>query len=437
MTLLSVPGIHNLPSSVEKVVQAGFLLRYFNDGLVSAERYRLAFEPMMVPIHLGQQFTITRKGTLSIVQEPTDVAANADITSGLSATETGKEQYSFTMNQYNNLIMTNALSSAVAIVDLYLENAEDLGVNAGQSIDVQARRRLSHAYAGGHTYASADSAATTVTVDNIVGFEFIYSNGGRLATSGSNLHPIKIDGVARNVSAVNKIADDYNNDTMTGELTVNSNISVTTGDSVISNFAPQIILGGTATTSYDLDSADTLTFKHLLYGVAALRSRGVKPFKGNRYMGIFDPMQIAALMVDENFLKLFTGRPDQAEYDLGMVGSIAGLDIYESQRPPNAANPGGTMVRQGFIIGDGVGYEGRFGAMDRWLELMGATSNGALQWSERTAVTLILRNPIDILQQVVANAWSFIGDWTCGTDTLTSLGGSTAYYKRAVCLQTA
>ena len=47
-------------------------------------------------------------------------------------------------------------------------------------------------------------------------------------------------------------------------------------------------------------------------------------------------------------------------------------------------------------------------------------------------VQLIIRSPLNRLQDVVSTAWKFIGDWPVRTD---ATSGDAAYFKRALVIE--
>ena len=442
-TLLPTPGVQNLPAAIQQVIQDGFLLRFFNDSLFTQLIYRSSYDVVTTPAHLGQSFTFTRKGLLDVVQDPLTPINTADnLSSGITPTYSGKEQYSVTMNQYANAIETNALSSSVSIVNLYRENVEDLGLNAGQSLDIQARRRMMLAYNGFRSYVLAPVGPTaSVSLDNIAGLDFVYDNGVRFVTSVTNPHPVTIseNGVptTRDVIGVTPGARDNSDDTVPGSVTLSSNVTVVAGDYIISDFAPQSIRPNGKRTAFNLASNDILTLQSLIDAAAGLRSRGVAPHDDGYFHAVMDSTSVAQLWQDAAFQRAFQSLPDSAEYQFGAAGTIGGVKIFETQQAPNSNNLNGLKVRRILVTGKEIGYEARFEAIARWLELAGASPGGAIQFSSEAWVAMILRNPIDTLQQTLKNSWSFIGDWVAVTDSLTSFGGSSAYYKRGCVIETA
>lgn len=434
--------INNLPAAAQLIVQNGFLLRFFKAALIPQLIYRGLLKGFKTPMHLGQSFTETRKGLLPIVQNAMTPATDTDITSGLTPVSVAYEQYSYTMSQYGQPVPINLLSSAIAIADLVKSAAEDLGLNAGQSLDVQARRRLSQAYRGGRTYiTTAAGPTTTVAVNDISGFTFVFVNGVQTAVSVTNPMAITIteSGVAttRNVTGYAVGTLNTAQDNITGTLTLSANVTVIVGDSVVSTFAPFSIRPGGGTTSYNLTGSNIMTLQNLVDATAKLRSLAIPAHEDGFYHAVLDAGQVAELFADSAFQRVYDTHADSEEFKRGAIGIAGGVKIFESQQAPNGNNPASVYVRRGFVTGKEVGYEAQFEGIARWLEAAGMSATGSVVYDPDLACAVIVRNPLDVLQQVVFMSWSFIGDWAMGTDSLSTIGNSTAYYKRAVMIETA
>lgn len=434
--------ISNLPAQVQHIIQNGWLMRFFNDALFPQLLYRNMYTPVEVPQHLGQSFSFSKKGLLPIVQNPLTPSANTDNTSGLTSVMVDVEQYSGVLAQWAQMTTTNMLSSGVSIVDLYKSAVEDLGLNAGQSLDVQGRRAMFQAYAGGRTYVTTAAGPTTsVAVNDINGFDFVYVNGVRQTTSVSNPLAITINqsGVpaSRNVTGVTAGSLNTADDKIPGTLTLNSNVTVIVGDAVIASTAPYSVRPNGKTTSYDIVAGDILNFATLNAATTQLRRMGIPAFEDGFYKAIVDPQQTNELLQDSAVQRIYDTHADSEEFQRGAVAIGAGAKLYESIQTPSSANPAGVLVRRGIVMGKEAGYEVRSSLIASWLESNNLSATGSVVFSPDAYVAMILRTPQDVLQQVVTNAWSFIGCWIMATDSLSTLGNSTATYKRAVMLESA
>lgn len=431
--------INNLPSAIQQIVQDGWLLRFFDDALYPTLMFRGAYDAMEVPQHLGQQYTFTKKGLLPIVQDALAPVTNSDLTSGLTPVSVGYEQYTATLSQYAAAVQTNMLSSGIAIVDLYKSAVQDLGFNAGQSLDIQARRVMSQAYNGGRTYLTAvATAATTLTVKDVSGFDFVYVNGVRTATSVSNPLAVTVaqsgTPIARNVTGVTPGSANNAEDMIPGTLTINTAVTSVVGDAVISSVAPFSVRPGGKTTSYNLLATDILTLANLNAATARLRSMGVPAFDDGFYKAYLTPEQVSQLMNDNAVQRVYDTHPDAAEFQRGLVAIGGGCKIFLTNQPANGLNESGVLVQRGFIAGKEAGYEVRSSLIADWLSSSGLSATGAVVFSPKHYVAMILRTPLDTLQQVVTNSWSFIGDWVMATDVY-GFGNSSAVYRRMVSIQ--
>lgn len=434
--------INNLPGSISHIIQPGWLMRFFDDALYPNLLYRHMYKAMEVPQHLGQVYTFQKKGLLTPVRAALTPPANTDNTSGLSPKVNSYEQYSVTLAQFADAVQTNMLSSGIASVDLYKEAAEDLGKQAGQSLDLLSRQVMFQAYAGGRTYVTAAVTGTAIAVKDISGFDFVYVNGVRQTTSVSNPHPVTVTEsgtpATRNVTGVTPGALNLNSDRIPGTLTLSASTAVIIGDSVISNFAPVSIRPNAKTTSFNLAGSDVMTFAVLNAASHTLMSMAVPPHpETGFYHAYLDPFQIQQLVNDGAIQKVYETHEDSAVFQRGAVGVVANCLIFNALQSPNEANEAGVTVRRGIVTGDCAGYEVRSSLINDWLASNNLSATGYVDFSPETYVAMILRTPQDALQQVVTNAWSFIGNWVAATDVLATVGGANRYYRRCVLVETA
>lgn len=434
-------GIDNLPAGAQKVIQDGWVLRHFQNALAPNLLYRTMFDALEVPQHLGQKYSFTRDALFDVVQEPVGAISHPVPLNAASTVEPKYEQYEVTLQQFRNNVKTNLLSSGVAISDLYVNNAKQMGFNAGQSLDIQSRRRAFQSYAGGLTYLTAgETASTTVDVLDISGFDFVYVNGARLETTVANPHPVTITQsgtpAARNVTGAVASAVDYANDKVAGTLTLSVAVTAVIGDRVKSNFAPLSLRPNGRSTSYNLQSGDVLTHAMLNTASKQLMAMGVPPHSDTFYHAYLTPTQIQQLQEDGSIQKIYETHPDAIEFQRGAVGIVANCKIFMVQQAPNSTEANGIYVERGLVTGRELGYEVRSSLIKGWLESTQSNTNGYVQFDPNNYVAMILRPPIDDFMQEVSNSWSFIGNFVTATDVFGTLG-SQRYYRRAVMLETA
>lgn len=439
-------AINNLPAAQQKIVQSGFLERFFEDALFPHLHYRRLYEAHPTTNHLGTTFTVTKKGLLPLQYDPLATVTNSDLTSGVTLDQNTYEQYSFTIDQYARGVQTNLLTSSVSIGNLYKEASEDLGRQAGRSLDAISRNKLFQAYNGGRTFVdtAVGAASTSIPVANLNGFDFVYVNGVRQETSIANPHPITIDGSAASVTAVtsdgnttriNKQALDD------GVLTVAVAQTAAEGDLVLSDYAPFSIRPNGKTSTYTMTASDTLTYSDLVDASVYLQQLAVPAHDDGFYHAILDPTQVGQLMKDPAVQRVFNADgANSLEFQRGLVAVAGGVKIFQSQATPNGDTQTGSgtlPIRRGIVTGRELGYEAQYEDIAKWLSSNQLSATGAVVFSPKAHVAMILRDPLDALQQVITQTWSFIGDWVVATDTLSDIGDSAAYYKRAVVLESA
>lgn len=435
--------INNLPSSVQQIVLSGWLLRFFNEALFPNLLFRDMYQAMEVPQHLGQTFTFTKSGLLPLATTAITPATTGDITSGLTPVQVGYEQYSATLSQYGQPVATNLLSSGIALADLYRKAVSDLGKNAGQTLDVLGRHTMFQAYLGGRTFATAAATSVTQTVADINGFTFTYVNGVRTAVSVSNPLAVTVteSGVAasRNVTGFSAGTDNFTSDKLPGTLTLSASTAMVIGDTVISSIAPVSVRPNAKTTEYTLASTDILTLANLNNAVAQLRAQAIPTHPDGYYHAYLDPNQAQQLMNDNAVQRVYDTHADSAEFMHGVVAIGAGCKIYQSPAIPRYTNAAGVVCYSGIITGDEAGYEVRSSLIANWMSNLGnLNAFGHVEFSPESYVAMILRPPIDTLQQEVTNTWSFLGSWLPATDSLSTIGGGAGrIYRRCVAVQSA
>ena len=174
----------------------------------------------------------------------------------------------------------------------------------------------------------------------------------------------------------------------------------------------------------------------LLDAVAHLRVNAVPEIEG-AYNCYLDPVSARQLFSDPDFKQLFQGATSVNQvFRKGMTNDFLGLrfmpttEVFVQQHPtlPNV------MVRRPIICGAGALIEGSFAGM--------ASSDIAPSSSIITMVdgiAMVTREPIDRLQQIIAQSWYWIGGYCTPSDTttnpLTVPTATNASFKRAVVVE--
>jgi hypothetical protein len=165
-------GINNLPSSIQSVIQIGYLEHEFRKPLRAKLGFRAIADREDFPAALGETITKTRTGLLTAITSPLAPAANSDFTSGLTPQNYGVEQYILAINMFAANMQLNIATSKVAIDNLFLRNAYTLGEQAFRSVDTLAQSTIFSTYLGGNTRVRTTLGATgpTISVDDVRGF---------------------------------------------------------------------------------------------------------------------------------------------------------------------------------------------------------------------------------------------------------------------------
>lgn len=450
--------MNNLPSSIQSVIQTGFLERRFREPLVAKLGFRDVADREPFLANIGETITKTRTGLLPAVTTPMAAASNTDITSGLTAQNYPVEQYILSVNQYSANMMLNVATSRVAIDSLFLRNAYTLGEQAIRSVDALAQQALFSAYLGGNTrvITTLSSAGPTVHVDDIRGFTTTLNGLGQVvAVSGTYTLAVVVG--ADTYTLIGAAADSVNVSSaiaaggISGNLTFSANVSVadaTLANVVTSAVAPVImrpVNGSTNTQAVTTAAisptsavnAGRLTIQLILAAKAQMSANGVKPLdKTGRYICYADPIHMTGLYADPAFQFFFRGRPDTPEYRKGAVAELLGVDIVETNMNPVQPLAGVGTVRRAIVCGQGALIEG---VMTRTgYEMANAVDDGNLT-TIVDDIAHITREPIDALKQVVTQSWSYIGGFVAPTDVTanptTLPTASNAAYKRAVVIE--
>ena len=436
-------GISNFPASLQPIIQQGFLEREFHQALTSRLGYRAVADREDVSVGIGETLTKTRAGLKPSVTTPVAAAANTNLDNGLTPTSWGVEQYTLAINHYAATTNLNMVTSRVGITGQFMQNAFINGEQAARSLDELARNALFNAYFGGNSRvrATLGSAGPNLTVDDVRGFQSVHVNGVPSAVSGSN--PLTVT-VGAGVYTLTGVAVDPTNISTTpngvsGVLSFSSNISVsdgTAGNGVVAANASVIVRpAGRASTSA-LVAADTLTMANLLDAVAKLRLNAVPEIDGV-YNCYLDPISARQLFADNDFRQLFTGATSANQvFRQGMVNDFLGLRFIPTTEAFVQPHPSlsGVVIRRPIVCGQGALIEGDYAGMAA-ADVAPLDSIVSLV----DGVAMVTREPIDRLQQIIAQSWYWIGGFCAPSDATTNPAtiptATNAAFKRAVMIE--
>lgn len=436
-------GIQNFPAALQPIIQQGFLEREFQQALRSRLGYRAVADREEIAVGIGETLTKTRAGLKPSVTTPLSPALNTNLDNGLTPGSWGIEQYTLTLNFYAATADLNMVTSRVGIASQFLQNAYTNGEQAARSLDELARNALFNAYFGGNTRVSETLTSTgpTISVDDIRGFQNAFVNGVQASVSTSN--PLTVTVGSDIYTLIGATADATNVSTtpygISGELTFGSNVTIadgTIGNSVRAATASAILRPGGRTNTTQLQATDTLAMGNLLDAVATLRKNAVPEIDGV-YNCYLDPVSSRQLFADPDFKTLFTGATSSnAVFQDGLVNDFLGLRFIPTteafvQPHPTLTN---LYIRRPIICGQGALIEGDFagiGADDV------APKDSIVTIVDNVA--MVTREPIDRLQQIIAQSWYWIGGFCAPSDTtttpLTVPTATNSAFKRAVMVE--
>jgi len=228
---------------------------------------------------------------------------------------------------------------------------------------------------------------------------------------------------------------------ISGVLTLSADVTTSdgaAGNTVQAATASLILRPNGRTNTNQLAAGDTLAMSHVLDAVAGLRLNAVPDIDG-AYNCYLDPISARQLFADQDFQRLFIGATSANEIfkpGQGVVNEFLGLRFVlttESFVQPYMPIPG-AFVRRPIIVGQGALVEGDFAGM--------ASEDVAPKdaiVSLIDGVCMVTREPLDRLQQIIAQSWYWIGGFCAPSDTttnsLTVPTATNATFKRAVMIE--
>lgn len=439
-------GINNFPLALQPIIQSGMLEREFQDPITAALGFRSIADREDIPNNIGETITKTRAGLIPVDTTPLVPASNTNFDNGMTPTGYAVEQYTLTMRPYGKTLDLNTVQNKTALANVFVRNAFNLGENAARTLDTLARDALFASYLGGNTrvLTTLGSPGTTVAVDDIRGFRMTWdSKGVPIAVSPSNPVNVLINGVAGSVTG--STPDGSNISTapggISGTLTFSANVSVANGtadNAVVAVNAPVVMRpyasGVMRKTSKALAAGDTLQMVNQVIGAAAvMRDNGVPSINGY-YHWYGDNATILGLFKDPEFQLLFRGQYGSAEYQQGTIFSIGGIKFFPTNMAPQQASLGAGAIRRSIVCGQGALIEGKFAGQDNQ-----ETEDNLHLKVDVDGITMITREPMDRLAEIVAQSWKWIGDYTVPTDYTTTAASvptaNSSAFKRAIVLE--
>ena len=464
--------------AIRAIVQSGLLVRKFMDALFPPLLWRGEAIPGDFPVHVGDQLIFTGKGLLPRNAQP--IAPGVD---PLPQTYP-VEQWFAQIQKYAGTIDTDMPTDIASAVKLFTENATTLGLQAGLSLNTGARDQAYNAAMSGWTVTATGATGTGVTqipVQNLNGFTTArnpnLAAGSQVAfnpVSASNPLTVTIySGASAQVTKVVGYTSTVPGDTTgPGILTVADATTFTSRCYVYSSDATYVVRANGGNSIDALSSGDVLTPALIRSAIARLRTSNVPTYSGSGFYHChLDPSSELQLFSSDEFQRLNTSIPDYVLYREATLGTMQGVVFFRDPEAPQpqtvlgaapygtqfASAPGytpadpfggevyttglytGLVVHRPVIMGQGgllehqqdqeelismAGITGKIGEFD--------VSNNGIEVNA-SGVKLILRAPLDRLQDKPSASWKWLGTWSYRTDATT---GDAARYKRAVVIET-
>ncbi len=260
-TILQSPDIRAL-------VQENILERAFHDALFPRLLYRGEATPQLWPANVGDTMVFTGVGLIKPKMAPTVPGTDP------SPSNYQSEQWTSTLQQFADSIDTHMPSSIVAIANLFLRNAHQLGLSGGQALNRLVRDRLFNAAMSGITVTTAATTATTsVPVARLNGLtkarrpDLAAGSAVRYDTvSSTNPLPVTIGTASVNIIGfTSTVAGD---EVGPGILTVDANVTQASRAKVIANDASFLQRVGGGATIDALTAANIMTLADIRACVA-------------------------------------------------------------------------------------------------------------------------------------------------------------------------
>lgn len=452
-----------LAPELQAQIQQNLLQRLFHDGLYARNLFRTEATREKWDAQIGEVKIFTRSGVPKTNKKPIQPLQDPP------GTSYGVEQWRVEAAQYGDSMPTHMPSSYVAIASKFQRDGQNLGLQAAASLNELVRDRLSKAYLGGNgiTFEAALAGATALALASLNGFQEKLLNGQIQQVSPGNPIPITIGvpGEPAN-TVVGVIAADVTDPfgpglILLGTPTVNP---IPGRTAVLAATRSRISRVGGGATVDALTPANTFSFQTLMDTVARLRANNVPPCSDGTYHVHFPAEAESQLAGDVQFRQLFQSLPDSVEYRDLAIGQIAGCTFYRNTVCPNPDNVGalldtsfgggaaretsdlgaeiinnnGVPIKRAYVIAGGAIYE-EYIDEGGFMSIAGATGaigefrvvNNGIEVAVN-GIRYIIRAPLDVLQQVVMQAWSFSGDWGIPSDQLT---GNLARFKRCAVIE--
>ncbi len=452
--------------TIRALVQENILERAFHDALFPRLLFRGEATPTIWPANVGDTMVFTGVGLMKPRQRP--LVPGTDPTPSTFQSE----QWTAQLQQYADTVDTHMPSSITAIANLFLRNAQQLGLGAGQTLNRIPRNRMFNAALSGHTVADGtQGSAATLRVKRLNGFttarrpDLPAGSAVRFDTVSTN-NPLVIDIGGSPFSVVGFSPDTAGDEIGPGVLTLSaSHGGVTDRDPILAGDRTFLVRVGGGDNVDAIGSSDLLTLTSIRSAVTRFWGQNVPEQPDGRFHCHLDPVSQAQIFADPEWQRLLTSLPDYYMYKQFAIGELLNCVFFRNSENPlpetvdggltatftqddpfageltnDGAAPSGSnvTVHRALFVGQGLLYE-YYQDLSQLITEAGVTgkvgepritNNGIEVMTDR--VQLLIRAPLNRLQDQVSTSWKFIGDWPVRTDVTT---GDVARFKRVVTIE--
>jgi len=276
-------------------------------------------------------------------------------------------------------------------------------------------------------------------------------NGVLTAVSGS--HPLTAieygsSGAIRTMTINSVVADGSNISTAPGGIsgtltgTTSPSAAPLAGNAIVATNAPVILRSFARLTTADLQVSDIFTFSLVQDAEAYLRDNGVPTKPDGTYHLTLDNTSMRQIFADPQFMTLFAGRDQAAEYRDGQIIALVGVtfipttETFVTAMTNSASIP--IRVRRPILIGEECAIQGNYQGLVSFLSNIGL-DNLSGEVALVDGVLHIAREPLSRLKDDVALTWTWIGSFAQPSDATATTSiiptASSAMYKRAVIME--
>jgi hypothetical protein len=450
--------------AVRAIVQENLLERAFHDALFPRMLFRTEAAPSAWPAGVGDTQIFSAPGLMAPDGRPLLPGADPEVASY------PMEQWQAQLQQYGKSIDTHMPTSMVAIANLFMRNAHQLGMQAAQTVNRVVRNRMYNAAESGWTVADGGQGpVSTLRVQRLNGFTRArnpsLAAGSQVrfdAVSATN--PLSIEifdtaGPAYVTRLVTAFAPDEPGDEIgPGTITfTGGNVTVLDRAAIKSVDRTYIVRVGGGDKVDDVGAGDLPTLASVRDVVAHLWEQNVPEHGDGRFHCHLDPVSQAKIFADTEFQRLLTALPDYYMYRQFSLGELLNTVFFRNSECPmphtvlggatatfnqgdafagelynNGTTSGVVMHRMLFSAQGGIfEYYSDLANLVTEAGITGKlatpqiTNNGIEVMSDR--IQLIIRAPLNRLQDKVSTTWRLIADWPARTDAST---GDASRYKR-------